>query len=486
MSGRLPDDFLNELKSRVPIVALVVSSGVPLKRVGGVWQACCPFHSESTPSFKVFERGEQHFHCFGCGAHGDVISFVMKVQGVDFLETIEQLAKEVGMTVPKPVPTSDQIRQGERAEQFAKVSAAYEFALWEGGTSGPALSYLIRNRGIKAETVEAWGLGYASGQDFFGVDCCVSEAQAAELGLGTEQGFPLFHNRITFPIRDRRGNIVGMTARALSANSKPKYLNNHGLRKDCLLYGIDKATPPIRDGKPMMLVVVEGQLDTIVSHQAGFTSTVAALGSSISAGMLEELWHYSPSPILCFDGDGAGRKATSKAIRTAIPLVTTERTLRVVRLPLGGDPASYLAEHGDLAYAALLENAEPLRDAAYDELAQGIDRTTPEGQAQFRKALEWAARSIADRVLGSEYLAHWRERFFSERRNGVFRAAPLPAPVAIPRIVNGERAEYLVGLAEDIGQASADFAQDQTEAGAKRLVALVSLLNATMQGEEAP
>ena len=423
----LPPQFLDELRARTPMHALV-SRKIRLAKSGRQWKGCCPFHGEKTPSFYVYDDG---FHCFGCGAHGDAITFVMRADGASFIEAVERLAGEAGLEVPKSSP--EVAAREARARDLHGVLAAAEAAftrrlhLPEGR---PALEYL-RGRGLTSATIAQFGLGWSgAGRGALAVDLKdqgIDPAQLLEAGLMQErdQGpVDLFYNRVMFPIRDRRGRNISFGGRILG-DGQPKYVNGPEtplFSKRRQLYALDLAREGVFRGSAM--VVVEGYMDVIALHQAGFTGAVAPLGTALTTEQLEALWAVSPEPVLCFDGDAAGARAAARAAQTALPLIQPERTLRLATLPAGEDPDTLVNRHGRGAFGAVLGGARPLAEALYTLLAEGRTLISPEGRAAFRASLVEAANSIADKGLASEYRRALLDRFFTAGRPGRTKQSP--------------------------------------------------------------
>ncbi len=389
----LPPNFLDELRARTPLAA-VIGRRMRLARSGRQWKGCCPFHGEKTPSFYVYD---DHFHCFGCGAHGDAIGFVMQSQGAAFMEAVEQLAAEAGLDVPKPTPEA-------AAAERHRLDLAGVLALAEAGyrrrlhlPEGRAALDYFHGRGLTDETIERFGLGWSGeGRGALISDLGkegVTPDQLVECGLmrrDEESGrvYDLFFNRVMFPIRDRRGRTISFGGRTLG-DGQPKYVNGPEtplFSKRRNLYSLDLAREAVRAGGT--LVVVEGYMDVIALAQAGFAGAVAPLGTALTAEQLEELWRLSPVPVLCFDGDGAGARAAARSAELALPLLAPDRTLRLAALSGGEDPDSLVRRQGPAAFQAVIDAATPLADALFDLLKQGVADTTPEQRAAFRTRLE--------------------------------------------------------------------------------------------------
>jgi DNA primase len=452
----LPPEFLDELRARTPLAG-VIGRRVRLARSGRQWKGCCPFHGEKTPSFYVYD---DHYHCFGCGAHGDAVSFVMQSQGAGFIEAVEQLASEAGMDVPRPTPQAAEAER-QRLDLHAVLAAAAttfqrRLFLPEGAR---ALDYL-RGRGLADETITAFGLGWSGeGRGALASELArqdISTDLLIQAGLLTEPtddrpSRETFFNRVMFPIRDRRGRVVSFGGRTLG-DGQPKYLNGPEtavFSKRRTLYGLDAAREAALGGAPV--IVVEGYLDVIALHQAGFRGAVAPLGTALTEEQLEELWRLSPSPSLCFDGDAAGGRAAARTAELALPLLTADRTLRVAALPAGEDPDSLAKRGGAAAVRAVLDAARPLSAALFDLLREAGVEATPEGRASFRARLEAAAGRIRDKALASEYRRVLLDQFFARRPGAARRGAPPPRAVG-PRPVPGpagaaaERGQILLAI----------------------------------------
>ena len=444
--------FLDELRARTPIAA-VIGRRTRLARSGRNWKACCPFHGEKTPSFYVYD---DHFHCFGCGAHGDVISFAMQSGGQSFLDTVNTLAAEAGLEVPRQSEAARgaaaRARTLGEALEAAQRSYVRRLAAPEGREG---LAYL-RARGLTEATIAGFGLGWSG--DGRGALVAELREQGIEASLMAEAGLmrldeegrpkgELFFNRVTFPIRDRRGALVSFGGRTLG-DGQPKYLNGPETAlfvKRRTLFGLDQAQKAIRTvpatGKgpaspPAALVVVEGYIDVIALHQAGIGGAVAPLGTALTTEQLEALWRASPEPVLCFDGDAAGRRAAIRAAEIALPLLDMERTLRFCRLPDGEDPDSLLRARGTGVMRAALEAARPIGDVLFELLSEGVHDPGPEQRAALHSRLVEAASRIGNKTLAAEYRRTLLDRFFETFRRrrpepgrGTGPAGNRPVPV---------------------------------------------------------
>ncbi len=401
----LPPAFLDELRARTPLAALV-GRRVKLARSGRNWKGCCPFHNEKTPSFYVYDDG---YHCFGCGAHGDAVSFAMQTQGLSFPDAVAQLAAEAGLEVPKASPRAAEAER-QRLDLGAVLEAAQaSFARRLREPEGAAGLAYLRGRGLSDETISALRprlvrrrprrltreLG-AKG---------IEPARLLEAGLLREgeggERRELFFNRVTFPIRDRRGRVVSFGGRTLG-DGKPKYLNGPEtslFQKRRTLFALDLAREGVRAGSD--LIVVEGYLDVIALHQAGFHGAVAPLGTALTEEQLEELWRLAPEPILCFDGDAAGARAAERAIAVALPMLTAEQGLRIATLPAGEDPDSLVRSSGPQAMDAVLSaaRAKPLWEVPLRSSSLG--RIRRRRKVARRSAADWKTRRTGSATSGS-------------------------------------------------------------------------------------
>ena len=417
----LPPHFLDELRARTPLPA-VIGRRVRLARSGRQWKGCCPFHGEKTPSFYVYD---DHYHCFGCGVHGDAITFVMQSMGASFTEAVEQLAAEAGMQVPKPSPEAAEAEKRRLDLAGVLDAAAASFQRRLALPEGKAARDYLAGRGLSADTIARYGLGWSGeGRGAVASDLLrdgVTQDDLVESGLmrrddETGRVYDLFFNRVMFPIRDRRGRTISFGGRIMG-DGQPKYVNGPETElfsKRRTLYGLDLAREAVRRGGT--LVVVEGYMDVIALGQAGFGGAVAPLGTALTTEQLSELWRLSPVPVLCFDGDGAGARAAARAAELALPMLGPEQTLKLIALPGGEDPDSLVKAKGGRAFQTILDGARPLSECLFDLLKESGGDATPEQRAAFRTRLEEAARKIPDKALASEYRSVLLDRFFASKR----------------------------------------------------------------------
>ena len=431
--------FLDELRIRTPIVS-VIGRRVKLARSGRHWKGCCPFHGEKTPSFYVYE---DHFHCFGCGAHGDVISFVMQLEGKTFLEAVETLASSAGLEIPAYQKEEDR-RATVHTRSLEEVLIMTQ-EIWADSLYTPegqeGLNYLLQ-RGLSYETLRSFGIGWASTRRGHLMEALqrkgVSPEKMAEAGLirCDEAGKPkgdLFWKRVIFPIHDYKGRLISFGGR-LIAEGQPKYLNGPDtslFSKRKVLFAFDRARAALQASrrvgeKPPDLLVVEGYMDVIALHQAGFVGAVAPLGTALTTEQLHALWQVASVPILCFDGDRAGRKAAMRAMEVALSHLRPECSLRICLLPEGEDPASFLHQRtrheGQKAIGDLLAKAQPLSEMIFPLMAAEFgNKPSPEARAALRYKLIQVADLIPDKALRAEYrttlLDHFYTHFRAFRKN---------------------------------------------------------------------
>lgn len=401
----IPDDFIQNLLARVDIVD-VVERHVPLRKAGANYVACCPFHQEKTPSFTVSPT-KQFYHCFGCGAHGTAIGFLMAHSGQSFVESVEELAGRAGMTVPHVAtkPESASANSGtDLREALLTAMRFYKIRLKE---SPRAVAYLQR-RGLTGEIAARFGLGYAPsgwqplGEAFDDYDSPALEA--AGLVIVGDQGkrYDRFRDRIMFPILDQRGEVIGFGGRVLD-QGEPKYLNSPEtavFSKGRELYGLTQARKAIRaSGR---ILVVEGYMDVVALAQFGVGYVVATLGTATTPMHAQKLFRQADQIVFCFDGDNAGRKAAWRALENTLPSLADGKNAAFLFLPEGEDPDTYVRAHGAEAFEALLlRQSLPLSEYFLQELASRHPPSSDEGRAALVKAAEPYLSQIGAPVLAS-------------------------------------------------------------------------------------
>ena len=383
MSGPIPDSFIEELLARSDIVELV-ERRVPLKRSGSEFQACCPFHDEKTPSFTVSPK-KQFYHCFGCGAHGSVIGFLMQYEGLEFLDAVEELARAAGLEVPTGGKQPQRVDTG----LYDILKSCSKFYVDELRKHPEAVEYL-KGRGLSGEVCRDFDIGFApTGWDGLikklGTDARRLDLlkQAGMLSTGNSGAYDKFRNRIMFPIHDRRGRVIAFGGRALSDDG-PKYLNSPETtlyHKGRELYGLYLARQ--RSSRLDHIIVVEGYMDVVALAQFGFKNVVATSGTATTASQVELLFRSADSVVFCFDGDKAGRQAAWRALEATLPKLRDGLQAKFLFLPDGEDPDSMVRKHGEAVFAQHIENASPLSEFFFDHFTAGIDLGSLDGRAKF-------------------------------------------------------------------------------------------------------
>ncbi|MCW2257912.1 DNA primase [Providencia alcalifaciens] len=393
MAGRIPRSFINDLLARTDIVDLI-DAKVPLKKQGKNHHACCPFHNEKTPSFTV--NGERQFYyCFGCGAHGNAIDFLMNYDKLDFVEAIEELSASHGLDVPYESGTgASQIELHQRQNLYQlmeKINLFYHAALSH-PSANKAKDYLSQ-RGLSAEVIEHFSIGFAPpGWDNLLKKFAVtsdSRKQLDDAGMlvTNDKGhmYDRFRERIMFPIRDRRGRVIAFGGRVLG-DAIPKYLNSPEtdiFHKGRQLFGLYEATQ--NSSELSKLLVVEGYMDVVALAQYGIRYAVASLGTSTTAEHIQLLYRSTDTVVCCYDGDRAGREAAWRALENALPYLTDGRQLRFMFLPDGEDPDSLVRKEGKEVFEERMNDAKTLSSFLFDSLVPQVDLKTQEGRAKFSK-----------------------------------------------------------------------------------------------------
>lgn len=447
MAGLIPEDFIETLLDRVDIVE-IIGSRVDLKPAGrGEFKALCPFHDEKTASFTV-STDKQFYHCFGCGAHGSAIGFVMNHDGLEFPAAIEELAQIVGLEVPRH---GGQVSARKHDRLYQALTLAQDWFVEQLGASSAARDYLKR-RGFDAATVREFGIGFApEGWQLLADRLTASGFSTAELeqaGLVSQKDGRVtdrFRNRIMFPIHDRRGRAIAFGGRALGEHG-PKYINTsetpvfHKGRELYRLYQVR------RGGLPDQLLVVEGYVDAAALHQYGVENAVATLGTSVTPEHIDLMFRAAPVVVFCFDGDRAGRQAAWRGLEAALPKLGANHEVRFLFMPEGEDPDSLVRRHGEQAFRKLVAEAVPLSAFFFDRLAESVDMETIDGRARLVALAEPYLNKLPD----AAFAALMRQEL--RRRTGYSSHNPAPASrvVAQPQRLDDDRAltpvQYAVAL----------------------------------------
>ncbi|SDE68030.1 MULTISPECIES: DNA primase [Kordiimonas] len=416
----LSPQFLDELKHRFTL-SDVVGRHVKLVRHGREHQGLCPFHNEKTPSFTVNDQ-KGFYHCFGCGAHGSVLDFVMGTQGMEFMEAVEMLAGEAGMEMPRQTP-----QQIERDKKRGTLSEAMDtVAKWymaqlKGQIGRGAYDY-IKGRGLTDETLERFGMGYAPAARTALKDAMIArgigEDQLIETGMlikpeGGGASYDRFRDRLMFPITDRQGRVIAFGGRALSKDAKAKYLNSPEttlFHKGATLYNWANARAASYDAGQVM--VVEGYMDVIALAQSGIDYAVAPLGTALTEEQISHLWQMADEPILSFDGDNAGLRAASRAVERSLPMLKPGKSLRFIIMPEGDDPDSLVQREGKRAIEKLIDKADPLVNVLWRNLTEGVPVDTPERRAGLEKKIFGTLSEIEDENVKKLYQTEFRNRIW--------------------------------------------------------------------------
>ena len=404
----IPSEFIDELLAKVDIVD-IIDEHVPLKKGGANYMACCPFHKEKSASFSVSPH-KQFYHCFGCGAHGSAIGFIMEYQGLSFTEAVQYLADRIGMAVPKTRGREEapEVRQARKKKQQTLEETTEAAAVFYAGRlkqDARAQAYLSQ-RGLSPEIIEHYGLGYSPDgwQPLAQIFQPYPNTALVESGMVIEKDgkhYDRFRDRIMFPIRNPRGQVIGFGGRVLD-KGEPKYLNSPEtplFDKGRNLYGLHEGRAAIKEAG--RILVVEGYMDVVALAQFGLGYSVAALGTATTADHIKLLMRQTDSIYFCFDGDRAGRKAAWRALENALPQLKDDKSLHFLFLPEAHDPDSYIRAHGKAQFEdALLNQSKPLSAYFWDGLSDGLDLNTHEGKAELVKISAPLLAQISAPALG--------------------------------------------------------------------------------------
>ena len=433
MAGRIPRQFIDDLLARADIVELI-DGRVPLKKAGKNFQACCPFHNEKSPSFTV-SQDKQFYHCFGCGEHGNAISFLMEFDRLDFVDAIEELASHCGVEVVREENNASPAEQRQQQkiyqqkqddyELMTQVSRFYQQQLKTSQDKDVAINYL-KGRGLSGEVVKRFGIGYISDtwdgmMKIFSVQGKQNQ-QLVELGMAIQgdknRPYDRFRGRIMFPIRDKRGRVIGFGGRVLG-DEKPKYLNSPETRiyhKGQELYGLFEAKQANKNLE--RLVVVEGYMDVVALAQHGVDYAVASLGTSTTSEQLQTLFRTVKEVICCYDGDRAGRDAAWRAMENALPLIRDGLSLKFVFVPDGEDPDSLIREKGQQVFENILDEAMPLSQFLFDKFLEDNPTKSMEEKVTLIDKLQPYLQKLPDSFLKSSIIEEMSAQFgvTSEKR----------------------------------------------------------------------
>lgn len=424
MAGHIPRSFIDDLLARLDIVD-IIDARVKLKKKGKNYSACCPFHNEKTPSFSVSQE-KQFYHCFGCGAHGNAIDFVMEYERLEFVEAIEELASFLGLDVPREQrsggystqPRANTEQKRNLYDMMGSIAQFYQNQL-KAASSKVAIDYL-KERGLSGEIVQKFGIGYVAdewdlvrknfGQQKDAQDMLIAGGMLIENDKGNR--YDRFRGRVMFPIRDRRGRVIGFGGRVLG-DGTPKYLNSPEtpiFHKGKELYGLYEVVQAYRE--PPQVLVVEGYMDVVALAQYGVDYSVASLGTSTTGDHIQLLFRQTNTVVCCYDGDRAGKEAAWRALENALQYLKTGNTLKFLFLPDGEDPDSYIRKHGKEAFEQQVQQATPLSSYLFENLIElhQINLGTTEGKS----ALRAHASGLIDKIPDI-YFQELLEKLLDER-----------------------------------------------------------------------
>jgi DNA primase len=443
---RFPPSLLDEIRARLP-VSQVVARKVPLKRAGREFKGLSPFKQERTPSFTVNDQ-KGFYHCFASGEHGDIFTFLVKTEGLSFPEAVERLAQEAGVPMPKASPRDAEV-EDERARLYALVAAAAKFFEAQlAARSGEEARRYLDKRGLGREAIARFRLGYAPNsrsalkEHLAQAGYSTAEMVAAGMLIAGDD-IPVardrFRHRVMFPITDLKGRVIAFGGRALDPDAPAKYLNSPEtplFHKGAVLFNAHSARGPAHDKG--QIIAVEGYMDVIALAEAGFAQTVAPLGTALTEDQLKLLWRMAPEPVLCFDGDAAGRRAAFRAVETALPHLRPGNSVQFAFLPDGLDPDDFIRQQGAGAFQAILDTrTRPLFDVLVEREEQGAPAVTPEQRAALEARLRALVARIGDPGVRAHYEREMRATLWAKNRKTERQLAPMsgrrPSAIASKR-----------------------------------------------------
>lgn len=424
---RFPPGFVEQLRDSVQI-SDVIGKRIPVKRHGHEFQACCPFHKEKTPSFTM-NNAKGFYHCFGCGAHGDAVTFVKEFENLSFPEAVERLAQESGIAVPAPSPQAQAAHNKRLSHLEMTESAAQFFEQYLHTPEGMKARQYIQERGLTETTLQQFRIGFAPADRMAlgkvlhqkhdkGSLSDIALAEAGLLIRPDNNGTPYsrFRDRIIFPIEDSKGRVIGFGGRILG-DGQPKYLNSPDtplFHKGQVLYNHHRARRPAQESG--QIIVAEGYMDVIALSQAGIQEVVAPLGTALTEQQLRLLWTCAPEVVLCLDGDAAGQRAMQKTAILALPMLEPGKSIRFATLPKGEDPDSLVKEKGTEAFRAIISNASDLAEWLWLDAVRQVERYTPDAAAALDTQMHEYAETIAHRTVQQHYREYFRNRIWQWKK----------------------------------------------------------------------
>ncbi len=453
-------NFTDELRERLSIVD-VVGRRVPLVKKGQNYWGCCPFHNEKTPSFSVNEA-KGFYHCFGCGEHGDIISFVMKSENVDFKTAITELAAQAGLKMPdyKPKPAAQIAREESYFQIMANACDVYQKLLFD--ESGKVALEYVRKRGFTDDMIKKYRIGYAPKNNVI-ANKFVNVKQDSLLATGMcrrgDYGlYDFFRDKLMFPIFNARGQIVAFSGRSLDG-SEPKYINTTDtelFHKRRTIFGFNFARDAIH--RANRSIVVEGQIDAIQMQCNGFPETVAPLGTALTEDHISMLCKANRNIVFCFDGDGAGQKAAARACDIVMPFLRDTSDVRFAFVTGGKDPDEVLKTSGAAAMNKIIDDATALVDFLWNLANAGFNVSTPGGRTQAEKFLKQKTDKITDASLRAEYEQEYKQRIFQNWHKWKKNSQNI-ARISLPEIddITKNTLVYIVNNFPDIAERYGDF-----------------------------
>ena len=451
----VPPEFIEDLRQRVPL-SDVVGRRVKLIRKGRRHSGLCPFHAEKTPSFSVVDD-DGFYHCFGCGVHGDAISFLREMDGLEFMEAVERLAEMAGLAVPRTVPQDPAASRQRKAalDILEETTLFFEAALRR--DDGRDATRYLKQRGLDSAIVKTYRIGYSPRMGLRAAlkDKGFSDEDMLAAGVIRKSDrdgslYDYFRDRVMFPIENRQGKVIAFGARALG-DAQPKYLNSGEgptFSKKAVLYGWVQAREGLRRNLP--LVVAEGYMDVIAIHHSGAAAAVAPLGTALTPEQIALLWKLHDEPVLCFDGDAAGQRAQTRALERILPLLEPGRSARLAVLPEGKDPDDLIAASGPEGFRKVIGTARSLVDILWEQSQAKFDIRQPEARAQFWQVVRGHVRSIGNNQVRSAYGDEIESRI-AAMRNQIRGISSMVAPRRASRpqtgLINRHRAVVALLLA---------------------------------------
>ncbi|MDB0014135.1 DNA primase [Alphaproteobacteria bacterium] len=451
----VPPEFIEDLRQRVPL-SDVVGRRVKLIRKGRRHSGLCPFHAEKTPSFSVVDD-DGFYHCFGCGVHGDAISFLREMDGLEFMEAVERLAEMAGLAVPRTAPQDPAASRQRKAalDILEETTLFFEAALRR--DDGRDATRYLKQRGLDSAIVKTFRIGYSPRMGLRAAlkDKGFSDEDMLAAGVIRKSDrdgslYDYFRDRVMFPIENRQGKVIAFGARALG-DAQPKYLNSGEgptFSKKAVLYGWVQAREGLRRNLP--LVVAEGYMDVIAIHRSGAAAAVAPLGTALTPEQIALLWKLHDEPVLCFDGDAAGQRAQTRALERILPLLEPGRSARLAVLPEGKDPDDLIAASGPEGFRKVIGTARSLVDRLWEQIQAEFDIRQPEARAQFWQAVRGHVRSIGNNQVRSAYGDEIESRI-AAMRNQIRGISSMVAPRRASRpqtgLINRHRAVVALLLA---------------------------------------